>query len=834
MPTTIPLPLPDGEILSARVREALPFPVRGGNLMLPFDEVPMAARAVGDLYPRLVSAAREYERRANARFALMGRTVERVLGEFELRPYQAQGAAFLAAGGCGILSLDPGLGKTVSSVVAIRALPDARRVIVVVPAAVKRQWCHELVRMGIEGPILQEGSKDFYRAVRIEKEPDALLLGAEGPGYEVRFRRLDEKELGEEHRWFAGRTPREVAYPAEYNWLVTNYELLDRLVEAKRVRGGIGVYWHLEKPDAVVLDECLPYETIVTTEIGPIPIGRLVERALPVRVLSRRSDGTHRYEEIERFISKRSDTDLIEIVCDNGTRLRCTPNHPVWTERGEARADALRAGDVLWGLPQTSPRLQAKERHHEEDKMLSSPNPNSSTTRPARELRITYGISNTDYGPLKEVRAASLLLGGGPGPSRRNGGNRSRWRLTQHEETEGRRQEERGSAQHIRMGRTKILELRSIGNAEAGDGTHRVVYNIEVANTHNYFANGILVSNCHLIKNVDARRARACIVAFNGVKYKFGLTGTPVINRPAELFNLLRFVAPQRFPSQADFERRYCSGRRKRIGDIIYDSVREDRLEELQLRLRTLLFRRTKEQVARDLPPKRRTFLDCPLPLRYRAEYDRAEDDLVNWLRAHGAIDRALSAGKSATFAKLTYLRQIVSAGKMKATLDFVDTAVHSGADKVILFSNFLPVARRAAQRFGEQCVLHTGEQTEPQRRRAAERFHKDDSVTVFAATLQTAGVGLNLECARLVVFNDLGWTPAEIRQGEDRAHRLSTTASVSSYIMYASETVDEHIIGLLRGKVEAINALLGDSPMAFEGVGVRWLLGNMMRRRGI
>ena len=335
---------------------------------------------------------------------------------------------------------------------------------------------------------------------------------------------------------------------------------------------------------------------------------------------------------------------------------------------------------------------------------------------------------------------------------------------------------------------------------------------------HLQLPDAVILDEAHLIKSSEARRTRTALTLLRPIRYKFLLTGTPILNRTEELFPLLNLIDPRRFNSLREFERRYCG--------------KDPHLDELKERLKFLLFRRTKAQVMRDLPAKRRAFIEIPLTPKHQAVYDKAEDDLVGWLLSLGQQERAANATHAEAFARIGYLRKIALAGKIEAEVQFIQHALISGVKKVVVFSTQLDGVFAVRRKFEEECVLYTGEQSETQRDWAIKKFWDDEGVKVFAATLQAGAFGINLQCASVVMFLDLWWVPAVMAQAEDRIHRIGQQNPVLCYYFYTAATIESDIINVLREKVELVGEVVGDKPMELEGKGVKWLLSSMIKRR--
>jgi SWI/SNF-related matrix-associated actin-dependent regulator of chromatin subfamily A-like protein 1 len=319
---------------------------------------------------------------------------------------------------------------------------------------------------------------------------------------------------------------------------------------------------------------------------------------------------------------------------------------------------------------------------------------------------------------------------------------------------------------------------------------------------------GIAFDEAHYLKNHDSQRSRCGrrIVAAAGDPVVYALTGTPLTNRPRDLFPLLQLCDHAMAKSFLSFAKRYCAAYRNDYGWVTDGA---SNLDELALQLQGLMLRRTKDEVL-DLPPKLRTWLPVVVPEGTGA---REIGDVVRLL-----LERRLGTGAAGArgsdaadrgrlLASLTKARQKVAVAKTSHTVEYVENAVAQG-EKVIVFSCFDEPLKRIAQHFGDAAVLLTGATPAARRQTLVDRFQQDDGVRVFAANIVAGGVGINLTAARQVVFNDLDWVPANHWQAEDRAYRIGQTNTVHATYICAEDTVDEFVAALLHIKEDIIGAV--------------------------
>jgi SWI/SNF-related matrix-associated actin-dependent regulator of chromatin subfamily A-like protein 1 len=309
---------------------------------------------------------------------------------------------------------------------------------------------------------------------------------------------------------------------------------------------------------------------------------------------------------------------------------------------------------------------------------------------------------------------------------------------------------------------------------------------------------GIVFDEAHYLKNHDSQRSRHCrrIVAAAGDPVVYALTGTPLTNRPRDLFPLLQLCGHPMARSFLSFAKRYCAAEHNGFGWVTDGA---SNLDELAVQLQGMMLRRTKDQVL-DLPPKLRSWLHVSVPDGTGA---REMGDVLRFmLQRQPAL-----ADRGHLLALLTRARLKVAAAKTAHSIEYVENAL-AQQQKVIVFSCFDEPLQRIAQHFGDAAVLLTGATPTARRQGLVDRFQQEEGVRVFAANIIAGGVGLNLTAARQVVFNDMDWVPANHWQAEDRAYRIGQTNTVHVAYMCAEDTVDEFVASLLTLKEQIIEAV--------------------------
>jgi SWI/SNF-related matrix-associated actin-dependent regulator 1 of chromatin subfamily A len=331
---------------------------------------------------------------------------------------------------------------------------------------------------------------------------------------------------------------------------------------------------------------------------------------------------------------------------------------------------------------------------------------------------------------------------------------------------------------------------------------------------------GIVFDEAHCLKNHTSARSRvgrqlvdrATTRATTGGSREpaaYLLTGTPLTNRPRDLFVLLQLAGHALGRSFLSFAKRYCAAVKNAYG---WKTDGASNLEELTVQLHGVMLRRSKGVVLA-LPPKLRTWLLVDVPAGTGAREIRAVVDLL-LRKTDQAREGAAGPGQGQDrdrielLALLTKARQQLAVAKAGATIDFVSGAVGQG-EKVIVFSCFDEPLQTFAKAFGKEAVLLTGRTPVKKRQALVDRFQQDDGVRVFLANIVAGGVGLNLTAASQVVFNDLDWVPANHWQAEDRAYRIGQTRTVNVTYLVGDDTVDDFVQAVLVTNAALVNAVV-------------------------
>lgn len=326
----------------------------------------------------------------------------------------------------------------------------------------------------------------------------------------------------------------------------------------------------------------------------------------------------------------------------------------------------------------------------------------------------------------------------------------------------------------------------------------------------------IVLDEAQYIKNPSAQVTQSVKQLKAG--QKLALTGTPLENRLLDLWSIADFVQPGYLGSQADFSETYEP--KGENPELAHKVARK----RLSAKLRPLMLRRLKKQVAKDLPDRIEERRDCPLGEEqrklYLAELRRSREQIMQTVSQHG-----LGKSKIHVLAALTRLRQIcchpslvgndTASGKTETLFELLEPLLAEG-QKVLVFSQFVQMLRlleaECKQREMATHIL-TGETK--QRQDVVNAFQNDPNPAVFLLSLRAAGTGLNLTTASYVVLYDPWWNPAVEAQAIDRSHRIGQTRTVNAYKLITPGTVEEKIFDLQQRKAQTIADVLGEQGFA-------------------
>lgn len=301
--------------------------------------------------------------------------------------------------------------------------------------------------------------------------------------------------------------------------------------------------------------------------------------------------------------------------------------------------------------------------------------------------------------------------------------------------------------------------------------------------------------------------------------FKLALTGTPLENNLMELWALLSIVAPGLFPSPKRFSEFYQKP--------IEREADRDKLQQLRQRVRPLMLRRTKEQVATELPPKTEQVIELELEPKHRKVYDtHLQRERQRVLGMLGDVNK----NRFMIFKSLTMLRLLslapalvdakkyksIPSTKLQALVKQLQELASEG-HRVLVFSQFTSFLKMVQPELNANSIDYKYLDGATKNRAQLLEDFKSSNTPVFLISLKAGGFGLNLTEADYCILLDPWWNPAVERQAVDRAHRIGQTKHVMVYRLVAKDTIEEKVMALKAKKAKLFASMLDDDKGAFS-----------------
>jgi SNF2 family DNA or RNA helicase len=356
-------------------------------------------------------------------------------------------------------------------------------------------------------------------------------------------------------------------------------------------------------------------------------------------------------------------------------------------------------------------------------------------------------------------------------------------------------------------------------------GIPLVILNYDIAHawagTLTKFKIGVLACDeAHMLQEARSRRSRAVReIVLNAAHATIMLSGTPMQTRPKDLWNVIDTMTPGRFgftkdakPDPWKFYRRYCDAKRETIArdTVVWNINGSSHEEELNLRLRWVMTRKSKADVLTDLPPRIRQTIQIQIPGSYV---------LPIWESGERMRKDALSEALSMS-----------GVGKAGASIDLASDRIAEG-HSVLIFTHRRETAKRIFN--GEKreklkgvsglvkpgsSMLITGDVPVAERTKGIKNLRglSATSPVVIVATIDSVGVGMDISFCDVVIFNDLDWVPSKLLQAEGRAHRHGAKGeSVLIYYLIGVGTADEYIQSKVISRLDLYEKVIGGQAEA-------------------
>jgi non-specific serine/threonine protein kinase len=325
----------------------------------------------------------------------------------------------------------------------------------------------------------------------------------------------------------------------------------------------------------------------------------------------------------------------------------------------------------------------------------------------------------------------------------------------------------------------------------------------------------VILDESQAIKNPQSKVTKAASLL--SARNRLCMSGTPLQNNTFDMYAQMNFLNPGMLGSMEFFRQEFA---------IPIDKFGEkEQKEHLRKLLYPFILRRTKEQVAKDLPEKSEMILFCEMSDEQRKIYDAYRNDYRD--KILGTVeDKGVNKSQLTILQGLMKLRQICDSPaiindeekypNVSVKLEELgrEIAENIGNHKALVFSQFLGMLSLIKHKMNELGIDYTyfdGSTSAPDREKAIQRFQTDENCRVFLISLKAGGVGLNLTAADYVYIVDPWWNPAVEQQAIDRTHRIGQTKNIFAYRMICKDTVEDKILKLQERKRALAAELITD-----------------------
>lgn len=364
----------------------------------------------------------------------------------------------------------------------------------------------------------------------------------------------------------------------------------------------------------------------------------------------------------------------------------------------------------------------------------------------------------------------------------------------------------------------------------------------------------MVIDESHNIKNYKAKRTKTVLSIAKNIRYKYALSGTPILNRASELLPQLDYLG--RLPAvggKTNFLRRYCVPSNSGWGTTYDGSQNLDELHKI-LRQEGVYIRRTKKQVLTELPDKERVTVPLGFDAAFQAEYNKAEADFIEFLRKDGLLkkdflesikhltkeqqkieiqrfreEKASRAERAEHLVRIQGLKYLCAKGKMASFLAWCEDFLSSG-EKLIICGIHTDLIEQVVEHLSTWgAVSITGQTPHAKRQEYVDRFQGSEFCRVIVCNLIAGGVGLTLTASSNVATFEFGWVAGLHTQMEDRSLRMGQKNAVTCWYFTANGTIEDYLISIVESKRATTDALIDgttDKPQAgVIGDLTKWLL---------
>lgn len=324
-----------------------------------------------------------------------------------------------------------------------------------------------------------------------------------------------------------------------------------------------------------------------------------------------------------------------------------------------------------------------------------------------------------------------------------------------------------------------------------------------------------IFDEAHYLKNPESKRTKLVLLRgglASRADKKWFLTGTPILNRPVELYALLKACAPEvmhPFNSYTGYTRYYCGGF---MDGMSWNDRGATHIDELNNNLTKsgFMMRRLKKNVLTDLPPK--TFEIIPVKVHQRPEFAflwQKDDTTKTNLGDYFNEDASLGA--------VAACRQYVALEKLKVVIPHLKNVLET-KQKIVVFAHHREVVSQIFEALKEyNPVKVVGGMSAEQKNEAEQEFQTNPQIRVFVGNIQAAGIGLTLHAADIAIFAELDWTPGNLIQASDRIHRIGQLNPCLIQMFVTKDSIEEYMLRRLVEKKDVCEKVLATADDIFS-----------------
>lgn len=343
----------------------------------------------------------------------------------------------------------------------------------------------------------------------------------------------------------------------------------------------------------------------------------------------------------------------------------------------------------------------------------------------------------------------------------------------------------------------------------------------------------VIIDEGHYLKNNKSQRTvEVCggrtpfektfkILSPLKAKKRVMLTGTPIPNKPIEIFTLIKYLLPYGFVDKMKFAKKFCD---LKIYMGRWDYSGASNTEKLQVILRrSIMIRRLKKDVLKDLPPKTRQIIEINPTDReamklLKEEKEYLEDNPLESEKDFRKLIKSLTVGRIPGYGAdpIATIRQKMGVLKIPYMIKHIEDCLES-SKKIVCFIHHKEVAQKLKEHFGEEAVLVVGATSAKAKFQAVKDFQEGSKIKLFIGNLVAAGVGITLTASSHVIFCESDWVPGVVTQCEDRTHRIGQTSNVLVQHLVFRGGLDAVMLKRVVSKQEIIDKALNIDPEITE-----------------